>query len=169
MESQLSIGSAIVEITGGSVVVDAIDHDRVALWPWAWYVNDRGYAATHDYGVTPSKCFTLHQFILGFPGHLIDHENRNKLDCRRSNLRRADDTQNQANKARQRTKRTSRYKGVFWQANTSRFEARICCRGVRKYLGASVCEEEAARLYDAAAREYFGEFAYLNFPQEAVA
>ena len=34
----------------------------------------------------------------------------------------------------------------------------------RKHLGFYEDEEEAARVYDEAARRYKGEFAYLNFP-----
>lgn len=48
-----------------------------------------------------------------------------------------------------------------------RWTARLCHNGARIHLGYYADESEAARAYDRAAREYHGEYARLNFPQEA--
>ena len=47
-----------------------------------------------------------------------------------------------------------------------RWLALIRINGKTTYLGYFDTREDAARAYDAAAREHFGEFAWLNFPDD---
>jgi hypothetical protein len=62
------------------------------------------------------------------------------------------------------------FKGVNWSgAKTHKWQARIMRNGKRVFLGNFDTPEEAARAYDTAARELFGEHARLNFPEEAAA
>ncbi len=58
----------------------------------------------------------------------------------------------------------SRFKGV--SKSRSRWQARIKVDGQAIYLGVFIDEEKAARAYDVAAREHFGEFASVNFKKE---
>lgn len=62
--------------------------------------------------------------------------------------------------------RTSRYKGVYLQTD-GKWRAQICVNYRKLNLGSYATEIAAARVYDAAALEHFGEFARLNFPMEA--
>ena len=57
------------------------------------------------------------------------------------------------------------YKGVSWRKDRNRWLVRIMFRGKRIYLGCFKDEIEAARIYDQAAKKYFGEFARCNFNQ----
>ena len=62
------------------------------------------------------------------------------------------------------------YKGVGWGGSRGGgWQAQIMRDGKRVFLGAFDTPEEAARVYDAAARELFGESAWLNFPEEEAA
>jgi hypothetical protein len=109
----------------------------------------------------------LHRFILcAAPGTIIDHKNGNGLDCTRENLRFVTSSQNQHNSGRRvyTGKRSSRFKGVHWHAETKKWVAQIMAARKYHYLGLFADEEDAARAYDAAATELHGNFARLNFP-----
>ena len=107
------------------------------------------------------------------PGCFCDHINHNGLDNRKANLRVATRKQNvwHRRKFSGRTydglKRPSRskYKGVdFVSANGGKcWRVRIRVNGKRIYLGSFKDEIEAAKVYDIAAKKYYGEFAALNF------
>ena len=105
----------------------------------------------------------MHTFLTGWPQ--VDHINGDGLDNRRCNLRPATSAQNNANARRVRTSR-SPYKGVE-RESSGKWRARICPHGQRINLGLYGTAEEAAHAYDSAAREIYGEFAYLNLPEES--
>src|SRR5262249_49288602 len=106
------------------------------------------------------------------PGEIIDHADRDTLNCRKSNLRRATRQQNIWNQGPGRglaRGKTSRYKGVFFVRQIQRFVARITHNGKRLHLGSFQKETEAARAYNAKAKELYGDFAYLNpVPDEEI-
>lgn len=59
------------------------------------------------------------------------------------------------------------YRGVEWRKDTGKFRAHIYTEtGIRKWLGSFETAEDAARAYDEAAREVYGDETYLNFPYE---
>jgi hypothetical protein len=96
---------------------------------------------------------------------LIDHINGDSLDNRRANLRLATPSQNAYNRAKIRSKKSSRYIGVYFEKATGRWTVKIRIgRGKRLWLGRFNSEIAAARAYDAAAKKYHKEFAVLNFP-----
>lgn len=65
--------------------------------------------------------------------------------------------------------RVSQYKGVgrVRKGDARRWFARIAVDGPSVIIGYFDTEEDAARAYDAAALEAWGEYAFLNFPVTA--
>lgn len=101
-------------------------------------------------------------------GFLVDHINGDKLDNRRSNLRLATRMDNEANKKKRRTQSggapSSRYKGVskITDGRKKCWRATVTYEKRQIKLGAFYDEIDAAKAYNEAALEYFGEFAYIN-------
>lgn len=107
----------------------------------------------------------MHRLILGAPpGSEVDHENGDGLDNRRENIRLASRGQNCQNRRPRAC--LSSFKGV-WAAGR-RWRAEIKAGENRRYLGVYATAEEAARVYDRAARALFGDFAHTNFPEETI-
>ena len=91
----------------------------------------------------------------------IDHENGDPSDNRIWNLRPATHSQNQANQKIDKTN-TSGRKGVSWNREKAKWEARIQINGKSKFLGYHVDKEIAAESYALAAEKYFGSFSRLQ-------
>jgi hypothetical protein len=150
---------------GDVALIDAADSAILDDWRWAWRKDSRGYvSSTKATGGGRCKPVRLHRLLLDFPASAIDHANGNKLDNRRCNLRICTNAQNQAN--RDPLPHSSRFKGVTVRKSTGRFEAQIWNNYKRIWIGTFANEQDAARAYDAAAIEHFGEFARTNFPRE---
>ena len=122
----------------------------------------------------PYRDEKLHRIIAKRAGkdcsNQIDHDNGDKFDMRRSNLRPATNGQNRAN-SKLNSNNQSGYKGVHWKVNrngTGCWYAQINFESQKIYLGRFEIAEDAARAYDSAARRMFGEFATLNFPPEVI-
>jgi hypothetical protein len=101
-------------------------------------------------------------------GFLADHINRDKLDNRRENLRMATRSDNEANKRKRRTQGSkapsSHWKGVT-KINDGRrkcWRSMITVEKKQINLGTFYEEKEAAKAYNVAAEEHYGEFALLN-------
>lgn len=150
-------------------VVDLADLERVLRYRWCSIkIRQRTYAQTTIRRNGGKTHIYLHRYILDAPaGALVDHVDHDGLNNRRSNLRLATPTGNVRN-ARLRSDNPSGYKGVA-QTPSGRWRARIVVKGKRIWLGTHATAEEAARAYDAAARERFGQFACVNFPREDAA
>jgi hypothetical protein len=156
-----------VALTQGKfALVDEEDFELVSRFTWCFSaVKDRpdvGYAKTRDNET--GRQFRLHQLVLGFPSHMIDHINRDRLDCRKKNLRAATGKQNQGNREGSKNN-TSGYRGVYWHVRDAVWRAQIMRNKKQIGLGTFQSAEDAARAYDRAAREHFGDFARVNFPQ----
>lgn len=94
----------------------------------------------------------------------IDHKDRNKINNAWKNLREATGTQNNANHPVRRDSQSG-LKGVHYyeKRRQNNWRAHIRIAGVFRTIGYFETAEEAARAYDTAAKQTFGEYARLNF------
>lgn len=149
----------ITTTCGRAVIVNDDDYNRLASFQWYFgRYRGREYAFARPDG---RKTIYMHTMLLGkVRGFEIDHRNGNGLDNRRENLRHVTPAQNQANQ--RRTRGRSKFKGVTWDSIMNRWAARIYPAGKSKRLGRFKTEIEAAKAYDAAAVEVWGEYAATN-------
>lgn len=146
-------------------LVDADDAEMVGAHRWHPHVqtgvgHHNTYAWAHVQKPDGRRStIRLHTLLTGWS--LVDHVDGDGLNNRRANLRPATVSQNGGN-MRSRTG-ASKYKGVHALGRgRSGWQAMICTT----YLGQFSDEVAAARAYDAAAIEKWGDYALLNFPGE---
>lgn len=162
-------GVRFVPLTQGKFArVDERDFVDVSQWNWTLF-RTRGleYAMR---GRTPEEIeatgkrapVLMHRYLMSEPPEEVDHKNRDGLDNRRENLRKASTIQNGAN-SRSRGG-ASRFKGVYRHRDGWRSSIRNNYKTI--HLGKFDSEEDAARAYDEAARRLHGEFARVNFPRD---
>ena len=160
---------AEIELTQGKIaIVDEEDFERLSKYKWCTRKGGNTFYAIRWGPRVDGKrrVILMHREILGLkPGDPdVDHRDGNGLNNQKKNLRIATKSQNAMNQ--QKTRGTSRFKGVYWHKPSKKWRARICVNGEQKQLGHFMDEEEAARAYDEKAREIFGEFAKTNFGGE---
>ena len=143
--------------SGYVALVDDADVPLVA--PYRWHMT-RGRGRLYARGDTRAQQIFMHRLILGAtPGIQTDHKNNDGLDNRRENIRLATPSQNNAN--RHVVTGASRFRGVVRHGKN--WAAKIMVNNRRFHVGTFRTEEEAARAYDGAAIEAWGEFARPNF------
>ncbi len=142
---------------GYFALVDAEDYDRVMKHGWCYMKARTG---RDGYAMATIRCerALLHRFILGIEkGKVVDHINRNGLDCRRKNLRICSQSENRRNSSG-KINTSSSYKGVSWHKASKKWSAQIQLDGKKFYLGVFETELAALRAYRKKARELFGAF-----------
>jgi len=146
-------------------IVAAADYERLNRYKWtASKVGVTWYARRQSRGKT---IFMQREIMQAPEGMVVDHIDGNGLNNHPGNLRLCTHRQNAYNSRTYRG--ASKYKGVTYDPYTGKWRASINHRGKHYHLGLFDTEIEAARAYDAKARALFGEYAYLNFPDETQA
>lgn len=144
---------------GQYCIVWESDYAWLMRWKWwaAWSKSSRCFYAVRDEN---RKRVFMHQMISGIGA---DHKNRVSLDNRRDNLRPATSRQNNCNIG-PTSRNKSGYKGVSKSPKGRRGQWVVYIE--KSWIGYFSSIEEAARAYDREAVRRFGEFAWLNFPEE---
>lgn len=159
----------IILTRGQVALVDDEDYEWLNQWKWtsSFTPSTKSYYARrlqylkHCKKNEKRKAIKMHRVIMERivkrelkSKEMIDHINNNTLDNRRYNLRIVSNRQNAQNR---KGKTTSKYPGVYWRKERSRWLAKIYLNGKTKYLGQFTNEREAAKAYEKACRELVGE------------
>lgn len=132
--------------------VDDADYEYINSFRWRF--NGR-YVSRQENG----KTIYMHRQLIETDMPHIDHINGDGLDNRRDNLRPCTKSQNNQNR---RPNSGKKYKGVYFRKDIGRWYAEIKLGSKRKRIGAFDTAEEGAIAYNEVAKEWFGNFAYLN-------
>jgi len=144
--------------SGDKFIIDTDDVPRVSQRHW-YKKSDGEYilSDTRVYGKLIER-IRLHRFIMGLDEgdeRIVDHINRDSMDCRKSNMRIATQSQNCLNKGI-RSDNTTGFIGV--RRYRKQYCARICIAGYDITLGYSDDQVLCAQMYNHAATLLYGEF-----------
>jgi len=150
-------GMATGRLPGGQeFLIDASLADEVSRY-W-WRVNTKGYIERSNHGMPK---MLLHWMALGMDAShtdCIDHINRNRLDCRRDNLRIVTPQQNSMNRSMHKNN-TSGYVGVCYVKSKKTYVAKIGINNLDITLGTSKDPIRCAQMYNCASKLLFREYA----------
>ena len=154
-----------IQLTQGKVTqVDDEDYEWLNQWKWCAAKGRNTFYAIRTMINNGHRHTTrMHRFILNAPiGIDIDHRDCHGLNNQRYNLRPCTIQQNQMNQVSCATA-SSIFKGVSWCKKSKVWVSYIYNNYKRFHLGSFKSEIEAAKKYDEAALNLFGEFARTNF------
>jgi hypothetical protein len=149
---------------GKVALIDDEDAVKVAQFRWyARYGNKTWYAQTWVVIDGKKKPIEMHALILPAPrGMQRDHRDGNGLNNTKNNLRIGTRSQNQGNRSINKNN-TSGFKGVHYiKKGLKHWRARINIGGRRTVVGDFLDPRDAAKAYDDAAIQIYGEFARTN-------
>ncbi len=164
-----------IKLTKGRVAfVDDEDFEYLNQWKWHYSMgrneND-GYAKRGvNLGNKKTKTIQMHRVVMNLKegdGKMVDHKDRNKLNCQKNNLRLANRSQNGNNRI---PTGASKYLGVslirrkknnsiYWTAHGTLNKKRI---SLGQFPYTKEGEVKAALKYNEFAEKNYGEFANLN-------
>lgn len=151
----------VISPTHGDHFALVDDGDFLETSKYKWFItvcNGRKYPATKY----KKGQITMHRFIMrSEKGQIVDHIDSDSFNNQRGNLRHCTQQQNLRN-SRIRSDNTTGYKGVSYFKRTKKYIAYITIDGVNKHLGYFKDVISAARAYNEAAMQHFGEFSRFN-------
>lgn len=154
---------AVMPTRYGTILIDADDLPAVARRGWHVRASTkilyvRGWLDSRRESPLRGKFIYLHTFLMRpGDGEMVDFVNGSTLDCRRSNMRLANKTEDCCN--RRVTNSSSGFLGVSKDNRRGGWIAQIGYRGVHKFIGRFDRVEDAVAAREKAASIIHGDFA----------
>lgn len=155
---------AQIKVGQYTILFDDCDFDLLSCHQWRIAIEKRtSYNIAYAMTTIENTTIRMHNLILPLENSelVIDHKDCNGLNNQRSNLQRITQAQN-TQKKRIGNSNTSGYKGVSYDKKRAKYYAYIQVNGKSMNLGRYEEVEQAAKAYNRAVHQYFGEFANLN-------
>lgn len=140
--------------TGNEFYFDMNDYDKIKDYCWVEDIH-KGYHSLKAWNIDTGGNIIMAQLLFG---KYYDHADRNPLNNRKYNLRKATNSQNTANREIMKNN-TSGITGVNFDKKHNRWVARIQIGKIRIPLGRYVNKEDAIIARLKAEKRYFREFA----------
>lgn len=138
--------------------VDFSELEGLSKIRWKFQENKSGY-----YAITATLDGTtilMSRTLISPERHMfVDHINGDPTDNRLKNLRECTHSENMRNR---KTLSGGKYKGIYYCKNKGMWKAQIKKNGKTTNLGSFYSPELAAKCYDKAALDMYGDFARLN-------
>ena len=159
-----------VEVGKYVALVDNEDFTKVSAYKWRPYKGgdqssyETVYAIAHSPMVKGKRhSVIMHRLIMDAPkGVKVDHRDFDGLNNQKYNLRLPTNTQSSAYR-RSCAGSSSKFKGVSLDKRHGTWKSQITFEGKARWMGQYASEILAAKAYDKAALELYGEYAVLNF------
>lgn len=148
--------------SGKEFYFDKEDYSLVKQYCWD-IDSQNGYAKTIDKINNTGKLY-LHRLVMGCKkgdGLIVDHIDRNRVDCRKGNLRIVNEIQSAINKGI-KSNNTSGKIGVSWSKDFNKWESYITVNKKRLHLGLFNDFKKAENARIEAEKKYFGEYNPVN-------
>lgn len=143
---------------GEVILVD--DSDYEWLSGYSWHLSEKGYAVCgiYDSVTQKTKKVRMNRMIMNFPtGKLVDHENRNKLDNQRNNLRIVNRKQNSFN-SKLFANNTTGYRWICWDKSRKQYHVSTKINQKKVNVGRFNTLEEARQAVKDKILPLIGEF-----------
>ena len=160
--------SVYIPLTKGYfTLIDADDYEWVSYYNWYTMTKSKnGIYAGRKINKGQHTIYLARE-IMDCPNDLVvDHINGDALDNRKQNLRICTHRQNMINRRKINISQNIPYRGVTKCRVSGRYITVIAPNRKRIQIGRYDSIEDAARAYDNAAKEVYGQFAKLNFPSQ---
>jgi hypothetical protein len=147
-----------------STIIDKSDYEKIKRIRWSISSQrDKTKPYCSGYDRKSKRKIRMSRFILGIKSDKIkvDHKNNNRLDNRRSNLRKCSLIENKYNCSTMKRNLLG-IKGVSFDHRSNKFYARICYCYNKIHIGTFDNIIDAAIAYNIKAKELFKDFAFLN-------
>lgn len=132
-------------------------------WSVVWSKQLKSFYCKGNIG-TSTKIY-LHRWITDCPGNMqVDHRNNDTLDNEDENLRVATSGENHQNRSGANRNSKSGVRGVFWDKQHKKWQARFELNGKKKHVGLFVTLQEAESAVKLARSKYmpFSKEAQIN-------
>lgn len=139
--------------TGSEFYFDLEDYDKIKDYCWYEIITKTGFHRLS--AKINNKPICMHT-LLGFKGY--DHEDRNELNNRKSNLRKCTHSENMQNSSLCKNN-TSGVTGVSYSKKENKWIARISINKKLKRIGCFINKEDAIKARLFAEFKYYGKFA----------